>query len=55
MLDESFEAVLSQADDIAADFEDAKALLDDAGDPREAPRATTRPSGRSCGTSLRAS
>ena len=35
ILDESFEAVLSQADDIAADFEDAKALLDDAGNPQK--------------------
>ena len=35
ILDESFDAVLSQADDIAADFEDAKALLDDAGNPQK--------------------
>lgn len=34
LLDESLEAVLSQADDIAADFEGAKALLDSAGNPQ---------------------
>ena len=35
ILDESFDAVLAQADDIAADFEGAKALLEDAGNPQK--------------------
>lgn len=35
LLDESLEAALAQADDIAADFEGAKALLEDAGSPQK--------------------